>query len=65
MKLGTYKHFKGTTYEVIAIGKHSETMEELVIYKNQNNDVWVRPKEMFSDNVKKENYEGPRFKFIE
>jgi len=65
MKLGNYKHFKGTIYEVIAIGKHSETSEELVVYKNTKDEVWVRPKAMFLEIVKRDNYSGPRFKYIE
>jgi hypothetical protein len=65
MKLGKYKHFKGNIYEVIAIGKHSETSEELVIYKSSEDDVWVRPKVMFLEIVERENYKGPRFRLIE
>ena len=41
-----YRHFKGTIYEIVALAKHSETLEELVIYKNGEN-VWVRPISMF------------------
>lgn len=43
-----YRHFKGGEYEVIAVARHSETNEELVIYKSlSNGDVWARPKSMF------------------
>jgi len=54
----TYKHFKGHIYKVIAIAKHSETLEELVVYENQNEqkDVWVRPIAMFKEKVDKEKY---------
>ena len=72
MKLGRYRHFKGTIVEVIGIAKHSETMEEMVVYNHpdpvkgyETQTLWARPKEMFLENVKKENYEGPRFTKIE
>ena len=54
----TYKHFKGHIYKVIAIAKHSETLEELVVYENQDEqkDVWVRPISMFKEKVDKEKY---------
>lgn len=64
VKLGKYKHFKGEIYEVIAVAKHSETLEELVIYKNDKGETWARPKEMFLDQIKKEKYKGPRFEYI-
>lgn len=41
-----YRHFKGNIIEVIALAKHSETLEELVIYKHDEN-VWARPVSMF------------------
>ncbi len=45
---GKYRHFKGNEYEVIAVARHSETMEELVVYRSlKDNEVWARPKTMF------------------
>lgn len=56
VKVGTkYKHFKGTVYEVIAIAKDSETLEDLVIYKHDDK-VWSRKKDMFESKVDKEKY---------
>ena len=46
MKLGKYKHYKGKIVEVIGIGKHSETLEKFVIYKEGKN-LWIRPEKMF------------------
>lgn len=66
-----YRHFKGKEYEVIAIGKHSETLEEMVVYKALygNGDVWIRPLEMFTTKLDKEKYpdieQEYRFKEIE
>lgn len=53
-----YRHFKGKEYEVIAIGKHSETLEEMVVYKALygNGDVWIRPLDMFTTKLDKEKY---------
>ena len=46
-----YRHFKGDEYEVICIGKHSETEEELLVYKGLygDNPIWIRPLSMFLD----------------
>ena len=52
-----YKHFKGTMIEVIDIAKHSETLEELVIYKHLvDGEILARPIDMFNSLVDKEKY---------
>ena len=50
---GKYRHYKGNEYEVIAIAKHSETLEEMVVYKALygNGEIWVRTKHMWSEEV--------------
>lgn len=69
LRLGKYRHFKGMLYEVIAVGKHSETLEELVIYQalynNKLSKYWVRPLSMFQEKVKLPNGElVPRFEYF-
>ena len=53
MKLGIYKHYKGNEYKVLGVAKHSETLEELVVYQAMYGemDLWVRPMKMFTENV--------------
>ncbi|MFH1170621.1 MAG: DUF1653 domain-containing protein [Candidatus Vogelbacteria bacterium] len=67
IKLGKYQHYKGKQYEVIGLAKHSETLEELVVYKALygENDLWVRPKKMFLEMVEVEGKKMPRFKHLE
>lgn len=50
---GMYQHYKGNRYRVIALARHSETLEELVIYEAlyEGGGVWARPKAMFCDQV--------------
>ena len=71
VKLGKYQHFKGNYYEVIGVARQSETLEEFVVYRALYdsaefgpNALWVRPKEMFLENVIKDGKETPRFKYI-
>lgn len=55
MELGLYKHYKGNEYEVIGIAKHSESLEEMVVYKAtyqaEGLNLWVRPKAMFEETI--------------
>ncbi|MBI1961628.1 MAG: DUF1653 domain-containing protein [Parcubacteria group bacterium] len=71
VKFGKYIHFKGKEYEVIGTARHSETLEELVVYRALYdspefgpNALWVRPKNMFLETVIKDGKEVPRFKYI-
>lgn len=60
---GIYEHFKGTRYEVIGTGRHSETEEWMVFYRTLYGDFssWMRPLAMFTEHVEREGYSGPRF----
>jgi hypothetical protein len=66
INLGKYKHYKGNEYEVIAIAKHSETLEDMVVYQAQYGErqIWVRPLSMFTEEVEVNGKNVPRFKFI-
>ena len=66
MRLGKYRHFKGNEYEVIAIAKHSETLEELVVYRALYGDgeVWVRPMKMWNETVERDGKTVKRFTYI-
>ena len=64
---GTYRHFKGKCYEVIGVWRHSETMEEMVVYRALYGEhgLWVRPAAMWTEIVDRDGYHGPRFQFLE
>ncbi len=68
LKTGKYKHYKGKEYEVIGIARHSETLEELVVYRalyqNEGENLWVRPLKMFLEEVEIEGKKMPRFEFL-
>ena len=66
IKLGIYEHYKRKQYEVIGVVIHSETLEELVLYKALYGEklTWVRPFNMFFEKVKINGVTQPRFKFL-
>lgn len=66
IKLGKYRHFKGNEYEVVAIAKHSETLEEMVVYRDLKNEgkFWVRPADMWNETVQRDGKVFKRFEFI-
>jgi len=63
---GIYKHFKGHVYKVIGIAKHSETLEEQVVYASisDETDIWVRPATMFLDVIERDGKQFQRFEFL-
>ena len=67
LKIGKYRHFKGSVYRVLLLARHSETDEELVIYHplNTPNDVWVRPLNMFDETIVRHGVSLKRFVFVE
>lgn len=66
IKKGYYRHYKGNFYEVIGVARHSETREDMVVYRALYGDfgIWVRPLLMFSESVEQEGKVVPRFEFV-
>lgn len=66
IKLGKYRHFKGNEYEVIGTAKHSETLEEYVVYKALYGEggLWVRPASMWNETVERDGKVFRRFEYI-
>ncbi len=63
---GRYRHYNGNDYTVLGVARHSETEEELVVYRQEYGDrsLWVRPLAMFLETVEANGQEIPRFRFI-
>ena len=63
IKIGKYRHFKGGEYEVLCLAKHSETQEEMVVYRALygEGEIWVRPLSMWNDTVTREGKTYRRF----
>ena len=71
-KLGKYRHYKGGIVKAINVAYHSETVEEMVVYKALyecrtfgKGSIWVRPKKMFLEKVNFKGKKVPRFKYID
>lgn len=67
LKPGLYRHFKGNEYRLLYVAKHSETMEDMVVYQALYGEqgIWVRPASMWNEHIDREDYRGPRFCPIE
>jgi hypothetical protein len=67
IRTGRYRHYKGNDYEVIGIARHSETEEEMVVYRKLYDDgsLWVRPIVMFTEDVALDGRLVPRFARLE
>ena len=66
IKPGRYRHFKGREYEVIGVAKHSETLEEMVVYRQLYGEhgLWVRPASMWEETVERDGKTDKRFTYI-
>lgn len=64
---GRYRHFKGNEYEALGTARHSETMEEMVVYRALYGEggLWVRPAHMWNEEVLRDGQRVKRFEFIE
>lgn len=63
---GRYRHYKGNEYTVLGVARHSETEEELVVYRQEYEPraLWVRPKAMFCETVEVAGEVVPRFRYL-
>ena len=64
---GKYRHFKGNEYEVLYVAKHSETLEEMVVYRALYGEhgVWVRPANMWDETITRDGKTFKRFEKID
>ena len=63
LKLGKYRHFKGNEYLLVGIAKHSETLEDMVVYQAMYGErgIWVRPLAMFEEEIERDGRTFRRF----
>ena len=66
IKVGKYRHFKGNEYEVLGIAKHSETLEEMVVYRALygEKEIWVRPISMWNETLTRDGKTFQRLTYI-
>ncbi len=67
IKPGLYQHYKGQHYEVLGVARHSETEEQMVVYRCLYGDfsLWVRPLTMFTETVEVAGEQVPRFAWLD
>ena len=67
IKIGKYRHFKGNEYQILYLAKHSETLEEMVVYQALYGEkgIWVRPASMWNEDVIRDGKTLKRFTYIE
>ena len=67
VKIGNYRHFKGGLYRVEGIARHSETLEEMVVYRSLTDPekLWVRPLSMWEESVTRDGVTCQRFTYID
>ena len=72
LKKGKYRHYKGKDYEVIGVAKHTETLEDMVVYHALYDSpdfgkdaLWVRPLTMFVEDIEIDGTKRPRFEYVE
>ena len=67
IKTGKYRHFKGNEYRVLGMARHSETLEEMVVYRALYGEggLWVRPASMWNETVTRDGKTFPRFTLLE
>ena len=66
LRPGRYRHFKGNEYRLRYVARHSETLENMVVYQALYGErgIWVRPAAMWNEIVERDGYQGPRFQYI-
>ncbi|WP_169008899.1 DUF1653 domain-containing protein [Faecalispora jeddahensis] len=66
LKPGRYRHFKGNEYELLYVACHSETLEEMVVYRALYGEggVWVRPADMWNEIIARDGVSVPRFSYL-
>jgi hypothetical protein len=66
VRSGRYRHYKGNDYQVLGVARHSETEEELVVYRKLYGDrsLWIRPLAMFMEDVTVDGRQEARFRYM-
>ena len=66
LKIGRYRHFKGNEYRILYLAKHSETLEDMVVYQALYGEmgIWVRPASMWDETVERDGLVYKRFEYI-